>query len=122
MSETVSIDQKEQIKLFEKVSDEHKPITAFLILHGCRPREARALKCKDVDLEHGSITISATFSGRKYCTRRKGRGARVAVIPLHLEMKEFFGGVNPYYHRTTWPSLSHLTVRRGLSDLPLREK
>jgi integrase len=83
------IDQKDQVRLFEMVPDEHKPIIAFLILHGCRPGEAMALRCKDVDPKHGCITISATFSGKTYCTRRKGRGARVAAIPVHPEMREY---------------------------------
>jgi integrase len=83
------IDQKDQINLFEKVPDEHKPIIAFLMLHGCRPGEARALKCKDVDLAHDSITISATFSGKEYRPRRKGRGARIAVIPIHPEIRDY---------------------------------
>jgi integrase len=44
--------QKDQISLFESLPDKHKPIIAFLMLHGCRPSEARALKCKDVDLQN----------------------------------------------------------------------
>jgi integrase len=58
------------------------------MLHGCRPGEARALKCKNVDLAHDCITIAATFSGGVYCERRKGRGARILVIPIHPEMRE----------------------------------
>lgn len=81
--------QKDQADLFEKVPDQHKPIIAFLMLHGCRPGEARALKCKNIDLEHESITIAATFSGGVYCERRKGRGARLLVIPIHGEMLEY---------------------------------
>ncbi len=83
------VGQKDQTELFEKVPDEHKPIIAFLMLHGCRPGESRALKCKNVDLEHDCITIAATFSGGVYCERRKGRGARVAVIPIHPEMYDY---------------------------------
>jgi integrase len=83
------IGQKDQASLFEHVPDQHKPLIAFLMLHGCRPGEARALKCKNVDLEHDSITIGATFSGGVYCERRKGRGARVLVIPIHPEMREY---------------------------------
>ncbi len=81
--------QKDQTNLFDKVPDEHKPLIAFLMLHGCRPGEARALKCKNVDLEHRSITIAATFSGGVYCERRKGRRARILVIPIHGEMFDY---------------------------------
>lgn len=81
--------QTDQASLFEKVPDLHKPFIAFLMLHGCRPGEARALKCRNVDLEHDSITIGATFSGGMYCERRKGKGARIAVIPIHPEMRDY---------------------------------
>ena len=83
------IGQKDQTILFEKVPDQHKPIFAFLILHGCRPGEARALKCKYVDLEHDSITIAATFSADVYCARRKGKHSKILVIPLHPEIRDY---------------------------------
>lgn len=78
--------QELQQKVFEVVPDDHKPIFAFLMLHGCRPSEARALKCKDIDLEHGVITISSTFSGRVFLERRKGRNSKDSTIPLHPEL------------------------------------
>ncbi len=74
-----------QRKALECVPDEHKPIIAFLMLHGCRPGEARALKCKDVNLASETITISATFSARDYREKRKGRKAKNALIPIHPE-------------------------------------
>ncbi len=83
------IGQGDQVSLFEHVPDQHKPLIAFLMLHGCRPGEARALKCKNVDLAHDCITIAATFSGGVYCERRKGRGARVLVIPIHPEIRDY---------------------------------
>jgi len=66
-----------------------KPIIVFLMLHGCRPGEARALKCKDVDLKQQTITIHATFSGETYREPRKGRRAQPVVIPIHPEMYVF---------------------------------
>ena len=52
------LSQEDQIKLFESIPDEDKPIIAFLMLHGCRPGEARALRVRDVDLHVATITIS----------------------------------------------------------------
>ncbi|MCF6147656.1 MAG: tyrosine-type recombinase/integrase [Candidatus Kuenenia sp.] len=75
-----------QQRLYESIPDEDKPIFAFLILSGCRPGEARALRCKDINLDLQIITISATFSGRVYRETRKGRGSRNATIPIHPEM------------------------------------
>lgn len=73
-------------KVFEAVPDDHKPIFAYLMLHGCRPSEAQALKCKNIDLERGTITVSSTFSGRVFMERRKGRNSKDSVIPLHPEL------------------------------------
>jgi integrase len=80
------VGQKDQALIFGHVPQEHMPIIGFLMLHGCRPGEARALKCKDIDLEHGSITISATFSKNIYRQKRKGKRSKPAVIPIHPEM------------------------------------
>jgi integrase len=80
------LSQEDQIKLFELVPDKHKPIFAFLMLHGCRPSESRALKCKNVDLQNHTITISATFSGSIYREKRKGKKSRFVTIPIHPEL------------------------------------
>lgn len=78
-----------QQRVFESIPEDDKPIIAFLILSGCRPGEARALKCKDVDLEHGMIIISATFSNEIYREKRKGKKAKNAIIPIHPEIFEY---------------------------------
>jgi integrase len=77
---------KDQVALFEKVPDDDKPIIAFLMLHGCRPGEARALKCRDVDFENGAIRIAATFSKNIYREKRKGKRSRSVTIPIHPEL------------------------------------
>jgi len=78
-----------QRQVFESVPDDDKPIIAFLMLSGCRPGEARALKCKDVDLANGVINISATFSNGILREKRKGRNAKSVTIPIHPEMLEY---------------------------------
>lgn len=84
------LSSEEQAKLFEyNVPDRQKPIIMFLMLQGCRPGEARALKCKNVNLGNESITLSATFSGNVYRERRKGRNAQAVTIPIHPEMLDF---------------------------------
>ena len=83
------LSQEDQIKLFELVEDHDKPFIAFLMLHGCRPGEARALKCKNADLRTQTITITATFSGRVYREKRKGQRSKSVTIPIHPEMLEY---------------------------------
>lgn len=83
------LSQDDQIELFEHVPDADKPMIGFLMLHGCRPSEGRALKVKDVDIKNQTITISATFSGYVYREKRKGRGSRPVTIPIHPEMLEY---------------------------------
>ena len=111
------LSQEDQVKLFELVPDKHKPIMAFLMLHGCRPSEARALKNKNIDLKNNTITISATFSANVYREKRKGKRSRPVTIPVHPELygyiskrvlnnlPEAFVFINPttgkYYHKNT---------------------
>ncbi|GAX59892.1 phage integrase family protein [Candidatus Scalindua japonica] len=80
---------KAQKAVFNHVPDFDKPIIAFLMLSGCRPGEARALKCRDVDLEHELITISATFSNAIYRQKRKGKKSKPVKIPIHPEILDY---------------------------------
>ena len=80
---------KDQVTLYEKVPDEDKAIMGFLMLHGCRPGEARAIKCKDVDLNGQAISIHATFSNNVYREKRKGKRAKPYTIAIHPEMLDF---------------------------------
>lgn len=83
------ISQDTQIKFYEIINEHIKPIIAFLILHGCRPSEARALRCKNVNLQNNAITISATFSGTTYREKRKGKRSEDVIIPIHPEICDF---------------------------------
>lgn len=83
------VSQENQFMLFNIVPDKDKPIICFLMLHGCRPSEARALRCKNINLGNQSITISATFSGRVYREKRKGKKSKSVTIPIHPEMFDY---------------------------------
>ncbi|MDO8142923.1 MAG: site-specific integrase [Candidatus Brocadiales bacterium] len=78
-----------QRRVFESIPEDDKPIFAFLMLSGSRPSEARALKCKDINLVQGVINISSTFSGRVYREKRKGRNAKSVTIPIHPEVLHY---------------------------------
>ncbi len=86
---TTWLTPKIQKAAFNYVPDHDKPIIAFLMLSGCRPGEARALKCKDVDIDKGLITISATFSNAIYRQKRKGKRSQSVTIPIHQEIFSF---------------------------------
>jgi integrase len=80
------LSQDDQMKIFKFVPEKHKDIIAFLMLHGCRPAEARALRNKNVNLREQTITITATFSGNVYREKRKGKRSKFVTIPIHQEM------------------------------------
>jgi integrase len=80
------VDHDAQLDLFEHVPQQDRPIIGFLMLHGIRPGEARALRLKDFDLERQVFTVSSTWSGNQIRDRRKGRGAKPLTLPLHPEM------------------------------------
>ncbi len=83
------ITQEDQQKLYEVCPEEDKPIIAFLMLHGCRPGEARALRVKDINLSTQSITISSTWSNTEIRNKRKGKSSPAVIIPIHPEMMEY---------------------------------
>jgi len=103
--------QDDQIKLYDAVPEAFRDVIGFLILHGCRPSEARALKCKDTNVECRQMTISATFSGTVYREKRKGKKSKPVTIPIHPEFYDFVANrvknnhpeaflfVNPYTGR-----------------------
>jgi integrase len=73
----------------ESFGKEDRPIIEFLMSHGCRPGEARALRVKDVDLQTETMTISSTFSGDTLRDRRKGRHSKAVTLPIQSECIEF---------------------------------
>jgi len=80
------LSRDDQINLYELVPEVDKPFFAFLMLSGCRPGEARALRVEDADWINKTVSIHSTFSGVAYRPRRKGRGAKPCLIALHREL------------------------------------
>lgn len=81
--------QEDQLRIFDQIPEQDRPIIHFLALHGCRPAEARALRIQDINLAAGLVTISSSFSGRVFREKRKGRGSRPYTLPIHPEMMDF---------------------------------
>ena len=86
------LSSEDQQKILVHCPESDKPIIRFLMLNGCRPGEARALKVGDVDLRNNSILIRATFSGRIYREHRKGRGAEPTTNAIHPELMPYIEG------------------------------
>ncbi len=76
----------DQAKLLSVVPVEDIGIILFLMLTGCRPSEARALKVKDVDLKNEVIIIKNAFSRGVYREKRKGRNSKPVVMPIHPDL------------------------------------
>lgn len=82
---------EDQIRILDAIeSNWDKDIIKFLMLHGCRPGEARALRVTDVNIETLSITIKSTYSKNTLRSRRKGKKSKPYLIAIHPEMIDFF--------------------------------
>ena len=89
--EIVWINAEDQRIIFnEYIPDRHKPIMELLMIYGCRPGEAAALKCKDVDISNDRFTISSSFSAGVYREKkRKGRNSKPTIKPIVEEMRGY---------------------------------
>lgn len=77
------LDIDKQDKFLSLISEEDRDIFLFLVNHGCRPSEARALKIKDVDFIHNAITICRTFSGQgANILKKRTKTKKIRVIPI----------------------------------------
>lgn len=102
--------EDQQIIFNDFVPEEHKPIISFLLIYGCRPSEARAMKCKDVDLANDCFTISSSFSGKVYREKkRKGRGSKPTTKPIHDEIREYIEDRVRNNHPEAWLFIHPLT-------------
>ncbi|MGO9611409.1 MAG: tyrosine-type recombinase/integrase [Dissulfurispiraceae bacterium] len=82
---------EDQMRILDAIEgNEDKEIIRFLMLHGCRPGEARALRVGDVNIATLSITIKSTYSRNTLRRRRKGKKSKPYSIAIHPEMIAFF--------------------------------
>jgi integrase len=80
------VDTETQALIYHATPEQDKPIMLFLMLTGCRPAEARALRVKHIDLKRGVITVGETFSRNVLRPKRKGKNAPNVFIPIHPEL------------------------------------
>lgn len=81
--------EEQQGEILEHIAEENQDIIRFMMLHGCRPSEARALRAKNVNLKNGKIRIDHTFSGGLYMEGRKNKRSKPYEIKIHSECLEY---------------------------------
>jgi len=83
-TETRFLGEETQLKIMDQLPLTNRPIVYFMMLHGARPGEARALKWDCVDLKKETITIKRTFQLNKLSETTKTK--QIRILPLHPEM------------------------------------
>lgn len=78
------VDIEEQELIYSHIPEAHKPIFAFMMMHGCRPGEARALWREDINFKEKTTIIRRSFSNDVY--RKTTKTKRERLIPLHDEV------------------------------------
>lgn len=98
------MDEEDQFVIFnEFVNEKDKPIIMFMMIYGCRPNEARAMRCKDVDLVHDCFVLSSGFSNTVYRSKkRKGRHSKAVVLPIHGDIREYITDRVKTDHPEAW--------------------
>lgn len=82
------IGENEQGEILSALPENDRFIYLFLMLHGCRPSEARALKVRDLNFEHGSIIFRRAFTGSIGNTLvEHTKTHRQRVIPINPEIE-----------------------------------
>jgi len=82
------VDEETQDKILEALEPEDYYAIYFLMCHGCRTGELRALKHKDIDLVRNTVTIRRSISGTQIRETTKSKRSR--TIPLDESWKELY--------------------------------
>jgi len=78
--EIVWIEPETQSLILDAMRDVHRPIFLFMMLSGCRPSEARALRWTDIKWERSEIILAKTFDVRGCLVAVKGK--KILPIPM----------------------------------------
>lgn len=77
-----------QDNVLKYLNDDDAFAIYFLMCHGCRTGEARALQHIDINMENDTITIRRSFSGQTL--RQTTKTGRSRIIPLNQTWKEIY--------------------------------
>jgi hypothetical protein len=90
----VWIEEDDQVAVIKEINPEDRFIFQFLHATGVRPSEARALRKRDIDREHGRIFIRSTFSAGNILKEVKQKEER--PIPFYAALDEFWDNIPVY--------------------------
>ena len=82
------LNEETQELILDEMEPDDRYALFFLMTHGCRPGELRALKHKDLDLEHDTVIIRRSIS--RTMLREVTKTKRVRTIPLDQTWKELY--------------------------------
>ncbi|MGD9818686.1 MAG: tyrosine-type recombinase/integrase, partial [Desulfomonilaceae bacterium] len=82
------VDEESQEKILEVLDADDYFAIYFLMCHGCRTGELRALKHKDIDLQKNTVTIRRSFSGDQIRETTKSKRSR--VLPLDESWRDLY--------------------------------
>ncbi len=85
------IGQEEQLKIISCIPEKHRPIFYFMIWHGVRPGEARALMWDCIDFKQNIIYIKRNWSERVLTEITKGRTDR--ATPIYSQFRPILKGL-----------------------------
>lgn len=86
--ETVWADEEQQDAILANLDSDTAFFVHFLMTHGCRPGEGRALQFGGIDLKRDTVVIRRAFPGTELRPFTKTK--RVRVLPLDPRWREFF--------------------------------
>ena len=78
--EIVWIEPETQSLILDAMRDMHRPIFLFMMLSGCRPSEACALRWSDIKWTRSEIVLAVTFNWRGRLCPVKGK--KILPIPM----------------------------------------
>lgn len=87
------LDRTHQERILAEIPAEHRPIFEYLMLTGCRPSEARALRWKDIRDDHILVAVAWTPSKNGGEELKPPKSRRIDPIPLTDAVRELLSRI-----------------------------
>jgi integrase len=127
--EVIWIEPEAQNAILDQLREIHRPLFMFLMLSGCRPSEARALRWVDIHAERSEIIVAKTFDYKGNLVPVKGK--KILPIPmtegLHYLFENITRNLSPYvfanpltgrpYRRDALDKIWRKACKKALGDV-----